>query len=424
MPQRLSVDKVDVGLAKQVKGFHTTMRQLLICTMFLTYGLFSSLTNSAQAAEQPVVTGESAILIDAATGTVLYEKNADKQEFPASITKIATGIYAIENGNPDDIVTVSKKARYVEGTRVYLGEGEQVPLRKLEYGLLMHSGNDAAIAIAEHMAGSEQAFAERVNAFLVEKVGVSNTHFTNPHGLHDPQHYTTAADMAKIAMYAMRNDTFRTIVGTNRLPWDGREWKSELINHNKLLRDYAGATGIKNGFTDQAMHTLVGSAKRGNTEFIAVTMRAASSPLAYKDVMHMLDYGFANYETKELSPKGTVYHPSGSQAEFLAGEDLFMTVPIGSTILTEVTANGQLKATAGTMQADYLLAPKSVPVAAKDQTVVGAGEEGQTVEDSVVNYSVFAVWVMLSILLVGYTVWLRGRRRRNRQRPYRKIGQP
>ncbi|MGF9825277.1 D-alanyl-D-alanine carboxypeptidase family protein, partial [Brevibacillus agri] len=304
--------------------------------------------------------GESAILIDATTGQVLFEKNPHVKLYPASITKIATGIYAIEKGNPDDVVTVSKKARYEEGTRVYLGEGEQVSLRKLEYGLLMHSGNDAATAIAEHMSGSTEQFAEELNAFLAEKVGVTETHFANAHGLHDPEHYTTAADMAKIAQYAMKNPIFREIVGTNRLPWDGREWKSELINHNKLLRDYPGATGIKNGFTDQAMHTLVGSAKRGDTEMIAVTMKAASSNYAYKDVTKLLDFGLNGYETKQIASKGERYSAIAApgdtnQVSYTAKEDLYATVPVGSEPLVELTADGQLSVSAGELAMTYPL---------------------------------------------------------------------
>jgi D-alanyl-D-alanine carboxypeptidase (penicillin-binding protein 5/6) len=287
---------------------------LVVVTVLWSLEMPAAFAQEASSLAPDELSGESAILIDATTGQVLFEKNPHVKLYPASITKIATGIYAIEKGNPDDIVTVSKKARYEEGTRVYLGEGEQVPLRKLEYGLLMHSGNDAATAIAEHLSQTTEQFAEELNAYLQEKVGVTETHFANAHGLHDPDHYTTASDMAKIAQYAMKNSEFREIVATNRLPWDGEEWKSELINHNKLLRDYEGATGIKNGFTDQAMHTLVGSAKRGDTELIAVTMKASASPQAYKDVTKMLDYGFANYETKQIA-SASEQIPGGSPAD-------------------------------------------------------------------------------------------------------------
>lgn len=387
------------------------MRLLLLCTMLFTYGWLHSFSGEASAQELPQVTGESAILIDATTGTVLYEKNATAPQYPASITKIATGIYAIEKGNPEDIVTVSKKARYVEGTRVYLGEGEQVTLGKLEYGLLMHSGNDAAIAIAEHLAGSEAQFAENLNQYLAEKVGITNTHFANPHGLHDENHYTTAADMAKIAQYAMKNETFRAIVGTLRLPWDGKEWKSELNNHNKLLRNYEGATGIKNGFTDQAMHTLVGSAKRGNTEFIAVTMKTASSALAYQDVRNLLDYGFANYETKLVANKDHVFQAENKAGSYLAAEDIYVTAPLGATLQTSVSRSGQLVVNAGDKQYEFTLRPKAVPVVKTDKAKAeGTGEANRLT--MVPYYALFVVWLLLNVMLVVYVLTRRSRRRR------------
>ncbi|WNC12138.1 D-alanyl-D-alanine carboxypeptidase family protein [Brevibacillus brevis] len=362
--------------------------------------------------------GESAILIDATTGQVLFEKNPHERLYPASITKIATGIYAIENGNPDDIVTVSKKARYEEGTRVYLGEGEQVSLRKLEYGLLMHSGNDAATAIAEHMSQTTERFAEQLNAYLQEKVGVTETHFANAHGLHDPNHYTTASDMAKIARYAMTNPTFREIVGTNRLPWNGREWKSELINHNKLLRDYEGATGIKNGFTDQAMHTLVGSAKRGNTEFIAVTMKAAASAYAYKDVTKMLDYGFAHFETKQVAPDGKAYTRAAVPGDanvitYTTMDDLYASVPKGTEPLIQLTDYGQLSVQAGNLTVTYPLLRHDPPTPPEDQKAIAAPS---LKEHPAIGYGLLFVWLGLNLFMLLFTISRMRKMRRIRRR--------
>lgn len=358
--------------------------------------------------------GESAILIDAATGQILFEKNPHLRLYPASITKIATGIYSIENGNPDDIVTVSKRARYEEGTRVYLGEGEQVTLRKLEYGLLMNSGNDAATAIAEHLGGSVEHFADLLNTYLQEKAGVTETHFANAHGLHDPNHYTTAADMAKIAQYAMKNPTFREIVATVRLPWNGREWQTELINHNKLLRNYEGATGIKNGFTDQAMHTLVGSAKRGETELIAVTMKAGSSAYAYKDVTAMLDYGFAHYETRQVATAGQTFgqeaaaNDAAPAVTYQAETDLYATVPKGTEPQTELTADGQLLVRAGEMTQTLPLLRKDPPRAA---ALADAAPKEKEADSAWPRYAIFFAWLMLNLFLFVLTV-ARSRRRR------------
>lgn len=194
--------------------------------------------------------------------------------YPASITKILTAIIAIEGSNLNDTVTVSKKAREVDGTRVYLEEGEQVPLKKLLQGLLINSGNDAAIAIAEHVSGNVTDFSKVMNRTAKEKIGVRNSNFINPHGLFDPNHQTTAYDMAKITQYAMKNKTFREIVGTKELRWNGEGWKTTLYNHNKLLWRYEGVNGGKNGYVDESGSTLVTSAKRGSTELIAVTLKA------------------------------------------------------------------------------------------------------------------------------------------------------
>lgn len=240
---------------------------------------------------------EAAILMDAATGTVLYEKDSKRLMYPASITKIVTGIIAIEQGNLDDIVTVSKNAREADGTRVYLLEGEEVPLLKLVQGLLINSGNDAGTAIAEHMDGSEASFADRMNRFVRETIGVQDTTFRNPHGLFDPEHQTTAYDMALITQYAMKNEVFRSIVGTIEMEWIGEDWQTTLINHNLLLKRYEGTTGVKNGYVTQSGNTLVSSAKRGNTEWITVTLKAGSAELAYQDTTALFDYGFENFQT-------------------------------------------------------------------------------------------------------------------------------
>lgn len=397
------------------------MRYWLISFLVLSSILFPFQNEPAHAADNiltaDMINGESATLIDATTGTVLFEKNADVPMYPASITKIATGIFAIEKGKLDDLVTVSKKARYVEGTRVYLAEGEKVPLRKLLYGLLMHSGNDAAIAIAEHMAGSTEEFANQLNQFLQERVDIKKTHFTNPHGLHDPNHYTTASDMAKIARYAMFNPIFREIVSTKRLPWDGKEWKSELVNHNKMLWRYEGATGIKNGFTDQAHHTLVVSAKRGNSEFIAVTMKAASSNLAYSDVTKMLNFGIANFETVQVAKAGDQFKPDTATDNkeqhveyYYTDKPLFVTVRKGTSISKKAASNSHLTI----QENDAAQTSIALPLKKKEKPQLASAISmqpswivpGQRVPD----YLIFIAWLTLNVLMVYYVV---SKKRRN-----------
>ena len=294
--------------------------------------------------EKPRVRGESAVLIDAKTGTILYEKNAETRLYPASITKIVTGIVAIESSNIKDTVKVSKEARNEEGTRVFLAEGEEVTLENLLYGLLVNSGNDAATAIAEHIDGSKEQFAIRMNEFVRDKVGVTQTHFTNPHGLPDPNHYTTAKDMAFIARYAMKNDLFRQIVATKTKPWSGKEWKSELVNHNKLLWSYDGANGIKNGYTKAAGFTLVSSARRGDTELIGVILKASSNNELYADMTSLLDYGFDNFETRLVMAKGEqkTFKINDEERAFYSQEPIWITLQKGIDPVLTVDDEGRL----------------------------------------------------------------------------------
>ncbi|WP_253958120.1 D-alanyl-D-alanine carboxypeptidase family protein [Metabacillus halosaccharovorans] len=285
---------------------------------------------------------EAVVLIDADSGEVLYEKNSKEKLPPASITKIATAIYAIEKGNINDLVTVSENARNVDGTRVYLEAGEQVPLKKLIQGLVINSGNDAGVAIAEHLSGSVEQFTEDFNEFLQHEVGVENTHFLNPHGLHEPDHLTTAEDMAKITQYAIQNQTFRDIFQTSELKWDGESWDTTLINHHEMVRDkkYEGITGGKNGFVQEAGFTLVTTAERENISLIAVTLNSMYSQQSYDDTIALLDYGFEHFET-DLVLKNEKF-TDGFDHSFLVTEDTSFTKRKGETIEKEVSPSGEL----------------------------------------------------------------------------------
>ncbi len=251
-------------------------------------------TGHAHPEDRLRLNSEAAILMDATTGQILFNQNASKQMYPASITKMITGLIAIEQGDLAETVSVSKKATEVIGTTVYLLEDEEVELKRLVKGLLINSGNDAGTAIAEHLAGSERMFSSTMNDF-VKKIGVRNSNFTNPHGLFDENHYTTAYDMAKIAQYAMKNDLFKKIVGTRELEWNGEGWETTLYNHHRLIDNFEGVTGIKNGYVSKSGFTLVTSAERNGVELIAVTLNADSADIGYDDTMRLLNHGFDNY---------------------------------------------------------------------------------------------------------------------------------
>ncbi|SFP75123.1 D-alanyl-D-alanine carboxypeptidase family protein [Salibacterium halotolerans] len=271
------------------------------------------------AAERPEISSETAALMDADTGQVLLDKQGAKRMYPASISKIATGITALEQGTPEEMVTVSRRAADTNGTSVYLVEGEKMPLKQLVQGLLINSGNDAATAIAEHLGRTENTFSQQMTEYLKKKTGIVNTSFTNPHGLFEKDHYTTAEDMARLTKYAMQNDDFRDIVSTKTLAWEGKGWETELRNHHQLLWEYKGTTGVKNGYVSEAGYTLVTTAKRQGRELIAVIMKADTSRNAYEDTVELLDYGFDAFD-KQTIAEGTRFQ-SPDQSVYIASEE-------------------------------------------------------------------------------------------------------
>ncbi|MFA9560277.1 D-alanyl-D-alanine carboxypeptidase family protein [Evansella sp. AB-rgal1] len=257
------------------------------------------ITSNAQG--NPNLNSEAAILMDRTTGELIYEKNADNKMYPASLTKIVTAIIAIETQDLSEIVTVSNKAIRAIGTRVYLLEDEQVTLEQLLHGLMVSSGNDAAIAIAEHIDGSVEEFSKRMNQFIKNRIGVKNSNFSNPHGLYGEDNYTTAKDMALISAYAMGNETFRQLVSTEFVDWIGEGWETRIYNHHPLLRAHEEIIGIKNGFISQSGYTLATAAVVDNTELIVVTLNSTSRNTASRDTLALFQFGFENYETQWIS---------------------------------------------------------------------------------------------------------------------------
>jgi D-alanyl-D-alanine carboxypeptidase (penicillin-binding protein 5/6) len=237
---------------------------------------------------------KSEILIEAKTGRVLYESNAHEALPMASTTKIMTALVALENGDVNDAVTAGKNAYGVPGTSIYLGLGEQLTLEQMLYGLMLASGNDAAVAIAEHIGGSIEDFCRMMTARAAE-IGCENTVFTTPHGLPADGHHTTAWDLALIAREAMKNPVFREIVSTQRasLPWAGHEYSRVLTNKNKLLSTYAGALGVKTGYTKAAGRCLVFAAERDGLELIGAVLNC---PDWFDEAAALLDQGFDNWQ--------------------------------------------------------------------------------------------------------------------------------
>lgn len=234
------------------------------------------------------VSARSAILYEPVTGTVLYEKDSKTQREIASTTKIMTAVVVLENAELSDVVTVPKECVGVEGTSMYLKENEKVSVFDLLYGLMMQSGNDAAMALAYHTGdGDISRFVAMMNE-TANRIGMKNSSFKNPNGLPADGHVSTAYDMALLAAYAMKIPEFAEIVATKEKSAAGRYF----TNHNKLLRMYSGANGVKTGFTKAAGRCLVSSAERDGMSLVAVTL---SAPDDWDDHTRMLDYGFENY---------------------------------------------------------------------------------------------------------------------------------
>ncbi len=290
----------------------------------------------------PTLNSEAAIVIESRTGKVLYEQDSNTHMYPASLTKIATAIYAIEKGNIEEIVTVSKKASNTGGSSVYLEEGEQVSIKKLIQGLLINSGNDAGVAIAEHLSGSMDQFSFDINEYLKNVVGVQNTHFENSHGLFDPDHVTTATDMSKITQYAMNNQLFREIFGTKELEWDGQSWDTTLFTHHKLLREkpYEGITGGKTGFVNESGFTLATTAERENLSLIVITLNSNLKSEAYNDTINLLDYAFDNFQTSSI-PEGTTFMLD--EQEYKTSTKLYYTHSQDDQIKQEIKDNGTVE---------------------------------------------------------------------------------
>lgn len=305
------------------------------------------------------VSAPSAILIDAKSGKVLYEKNADDKRYPASTTKIMTGLLAVEHGKFDEIVTVGVNPSLVKrgSSQIYLVPGEQLTMDQLLYALMLESANDAAVAIAEHISGSVEEFAKLMNE-KAKEVGAKNTNFVNPNGLHDKNHYTTPRDLALMAKYAMTLPKFRDVVKEVKytIPKTNKqEERNYITNSNKLIWKiydkyrYEFATGIKTGYTTEAKNCLVGGAKKGDVELISVVM-AADGANIYTDTIALFEYGFANYQNIVLLKKGQItttvpVEDSEEKINLVASEDfsLLLSESEKSKITTDIKMNETVK---------------------------------------------------------------------------------
>lgn len=264
--------------------------------------LFSGITAALVAVilffsvEAKAISAQSYILMDSVTGRVLMEKDADRQSLIASTTKIMTALVICEQCNVLDRVRIPKEAVGIEGSSMYLQEGEVLTVQELLYGLMLRSGNDAAVALAIYCGGTVEGFAELMND-KARTLGMASSHFVNPNGLDAPNHFSTARDMAVLASYAMENPIFAQTVSTKSVTIG----KRSITNHNKLLWSLEGAEGVKTGYTKAAGRILVSSVSRNGRRLVAVTINAGDD---WSDHKQMMESGFGDYQIQEIVKNG------------------------------------------------------------------------------------------------------------------------
>lgn len=281
----------------------------------------------------PRINAGAAILVEAVSGMILYAKNEHMRKAPASTTKIMTAIVALEQGNLQDVVTVSPKAARTGGSSLWLKAGDQIVLAELLEGVMLRSGNDGSVALAEHIAGSEENFAKLMNG-KAREIGALNTNFCNAHGLTAPNHYSTAFDLALITRYGFGLPEFVRIVGTREeaVEWYQGTKTRQVRNTNRLLWSFAGADGVKTGTTNRAGYCLVASATRDGRRFIAVVL---NSPDRWGEAARLLDYGFNNFTLKLLAKAGkpvakvALRQGYPAQVDLYPRRDLMVVLPKG-----------------------------------------------------------------------------------------------
>lgn len=331
------------------------------------------LTGRAEAVE---VSASAAVLMDMDSGRVLYERNAGARMLIASTTKILTALVAIRDGNLSDTVKVSREAAYTEGSSMYLKEGEELTLETLLYGLLLCSGNDAAVAVAEHVGGSVESFVKRMNETAAE-LGMEHSSFANPNGLDDEKHYSTAYDMALLARAAMENETLVRIASTRTVSIAGRT----MTNHNKLLSYMDGCFGLKTGYTRAAGRTLVSCAERNGQRLIVVTLQDGND---WADHQSLFEYGFAAFPAKRMAQLG---HELAEKegVSLIAADSFAWPLAQGETLETRLELTAPLRAGTRVGEAVFSLNGREVgrvsllvgrdisPPAAKEAAEPGTG---------------------------------------------------
>ncbi|MBQ9833439.1 MAG: D-alanyl-D-alanine carboxypeptidase [Clostridia bacterium] len=324
-------------------------RKLITCILAAIITLISAVPTAAASEQQLADSAQGAVLMERTTGKVLYYKSAHEKLPMASTTKIMTCILAIENGQLDEVIEVDDAAYAIEGSSIYLKKNERISVRDLLYGLMLASGNDAAVALACHVGGSVEGFAEIMNK-KAKSIGCMNTNFVTPNGLHDDAHYTTAYDLGLIACYAMGNETFREVVGTTYYKSETGEITRTWKNKNKILWQYEGGNGVKTGYTMRAGKCLVFSAMRDSMEVVGVVL---NDPNMFNDAKSMLDYGLDNFSMAKVLSAGEVI----ARARVFNGRKNVLALELKDNIMIPVSNDEYANLIPRIITADAINAP-------------------------------------------------------------------
>ncbi len=310
-----------------MKKFYKFLLIIPLCLLFLA-------PSGVYAATDVNTSAKACVVIEANSGRILYEKNPNQQLPEASTTKIMTALVVAENCNIDEVVEIPRQAQGVEGSSIYLRAGEHLTVKELLYGLMLQSGNDCAVALALHAGGSIDTFADMMNE-KARELGCTNTNFTNPHGLPDDNHYTSAHDLGLIACAAMNNDIVKEIVSTQKvlISNEGYDYQRVILNKNKILKQFDGANGVKTGYTKKAGRCFVGAAEREGMQLVVVLLNCG--PM-FEDSMTIMENCFNNYEMRNLTENCL----NSNYVSVVKGKEDFVNVNVEQTFSYPLKKDG------------------------------------------------------------------------------------
>ncbi|MGI5892045.1 MAG: D-alanyl-D-alanine carboxypeptidase family protein [Bacillota bacterium] len=368
-----------------------------IAVIFIVLTIFLLPLSAAYANEGDLdIDAQACMLLDGVNGDIIYQKDADKKCFPASVTKIMTLVLILEaldaqQINLADQVTTSREAASMGGSQVYLFEGEKRSVDDMIIAIAVGSGNDASVAMAEYIGGSTQGFVKMMNE-KAKKLGMDNTNFVNPHGLHDDNHYTTAADMAKLALYAVKVPKFLEYTSIYEYDFRIDPKPLKLWNTNRLLKWYDGCDGMKTGYTPESKRNLVSTAKRDGLRLISVVLGVEEPQGHFTESMKLLNYGFNKYEFKSLYAANSVIGQTKvgkgtkNQVDLIVGNEVGLLVQKGQDPAVSI----QLKAPS------YIEAPLKAGAKAGELQLVKDGKVLSTyqllIKEDVAKGNVIRTW--------------------------------